>query len=146
MGLHGRRGPQEKCAGYPFLEDGVIDVAKVAEMEEPEVVEMEEVPSASASAVEKSVCDLLKDFADKSLLKKAQSCRRLAGCGLLKKPPPAWMLCCLGLVAPDPLHYSRSVSVVHFGRCASSFSSCQGFTQKPEDIILEEWTRLLGRK
>ena len=39
-----------------ILEDeGVIDVAKVAEMEEvPEVVEMEEVPSASASTVEKS--------------------------------------------------------------------------------------------
>ena len=62
-------------------------------MEEvPEVVEMEEVPSASASAVEKSDCDLLEDIADKSLLKKAQSCRRLAGFGLLKKPPPAGML------------------------------------------------------
>ena len=30
---------KERCVGYPFLEDGVIDVAKVAEMEEvPEVV------------------------------------------------------------------------------------------------------------
>ena len=48
-------------------------------MEEvPEVVEMEEVPSASASAVEESDCDLLKDLADKTLLKKAQSYLRLA--------------------------------------------------------------------
>ena len=74
-------------------EDGVVAVAKVAEMEEvPEVVEMEEVPSASATAVEKSDCDLLKDLADKTLLKKAQRYRRLAGSGFLKKPPPARML------------------------------------------------------
>ena len=72
---------------------GSFDVAKGAEMEEvPKVVEMEEVPSASASAVEKSDSDLLRDLADKSLLIEAQSYRRLAGSGLLKKPPPARML------------------------------------------------------
>ena len=71
--------------------------------------------------MERSDCDLLKDLVDKSLLKNAQSYRRLAGFGLLEKPRQHSRDAVLPRPGgPDPLHFSRSVSVVHFGRCASS--------------------------
>ena len=127
-------------------EDGVIDVAEVAEMEEvPEVVEMEEVPSASASAGEKRLRSLERPCGQVPA-EKGTELSAIGGIRLVEEAAAS-----RDAVMPPP-GGTRPAALLEIRLCRPFWalclfvSSCLGFLRKPEDIIPEEWTRLSGRK